>query len=266
LLHIVKSIFVFSSFLLILTQTSISQPVDFDFMFGWGVDTGAGAFQICTSADTPCQAGISGSGDGQFDAPFGIAVDSMKNIYVADLGNNRIQVFNSAGIFLFEFGSLGGGDGQFDDPSGIAVDSMKNIYVADFGNHRIQVFNSAGNFLFEFGSLGGGDGQFFLPSGIAVDSMKNIYVADFGNNRIQVFDSAGSFLFMYGWGVDDGTSVFQICSGSCQAGINGSGDGQFDNPRGIAVDSMKNIYVAGVMNDRIQVLIQQVISYSSLVH
>ena len=92
--NILKSIFVISSFLLISTQTSISQPVDFDFMFGWGVDTGAGAFQICTSADTPCLAGISGSGDGQFDTPLGIAVDAMKNIYVADTNNNRIQVFS----------------------------------------------------------------------------------------------------------------------------------------------------------------------------
>ena len=72
--NILKSIFVISSFLLISTQTSISQPVDFDFMFGWGVDTGASEFQICTSADTPCLAGISGSGDGQFDTPLGIAV------------------------------------------------------------------------------------------------------------------------------------------------------------------------------------------------
>jgi hypothetical protein len=92
LIHILKSIFVISSFLLISTQTSISQPVDFDFMFGWGVDTGASEFQICTSS---CQAGIRGSGDGQFFQPFGIAVDAMKNIYVADSTNNaRIQVFS----------------------------------------------------------------------------------------------------------------------------------------------------------------------------
>jgi len=65
----------------------------------------------------------------------------MKNIYVADALNNRIQVFDSAGSFLFEFGSSGSGDGQFKVPFGIAVDSRKNIYVADLGNLRIQVFS-----------------------------------------------------------------------------------------------------------------------------
>jgi len=66
----------------------------------------------------------------------------MKNIYVASNqhSNDRIQVFDSVGSFLFEFGSFGSGDGQFKIPRGIAVDSMKNIYVADDANNRIQVF------------------------------------------------------------------------------------------------------------------------------
>jgi len=235
------TLLLFSSFLLISTQTSVSQPVEFDFMFGssgdgagqfngpqgiavdsmkniyvadqenhriqvfdsagnflfmfgWRVDDGTNTFQICTSADTPCQAGSAGGGAGQFNFPFGIAVDSMKNIYVGDFSNNRIQVFDSAGNFLFMFGSFGGGPGQFEGAAGIAVDSMKNIYVADTFNNRIQVFDSAGNFLFMFGSFGGGPGQFNLPFGIAVDSMKNIYVSDKSNNRIQVFSESQEFI------------------------------------------------------------------------
>ncbi len=61
-------------YLLISTQTSVSQPVSFDFMFGWGVNTGAGMFEICTSATTPCLFGINGAGAGQFDRPGGVAV------------------------------------------------------------------------------------------------------------------------------------------------------------------------------------------------
>ncbi len=43
--------------------------------------------------------GSYGSGDGQFSYPYGIAIDSAGNIYVADTNNNRIQKFNSAGRF-----------------------------------------------------------------------------------------------------------------------------------------------------------------------
>ena len=84
--------------------------------------------------------GSSGSGDGQFAEPQGIAVDSSGNVYVADHYNNRIQKFDSSGTFITKWGSSGSGDGQFDDPTGIAVDSSGNVYVADRDNYRIQKF------------------------------------------------------------------------------------------------------------------------------
>jgi len=177
----------------------------------------------------------------------------MKNIYVTEFNNNRVQVFDSEGFPLFMFGSSGSGPGQFDFPLGIAVDNMKNIYVADASNNRVQVFDSEGFPLFMFGSSGDGAGQFASNNGIAVDGMKNIYVTDSGNKRIQVFDSAGNFLFMFGWGVDDGANEFQICTSACQAGILGDGAGQFLNLVSIAVDNMKNIYVVDQINQRIQV-------------
>jgi len=84
--------------------------------------------------------GSFGSADGQFNLPRGVAVDGSGNIYVADVGNNRIQVFNSAGTHQLSFGTLGSADGQFNSPIGVAVDGSGNIYVSDTGNHRIQVF------------------------------------------------------------------------------------------------------------------------------
>ena len=96
--------------------------------------------------------GSYGSGDGQFTSPQGVAVDSSGNIYVADRGNKRIQIFNSAGVFQSEFGSYGSGDDQFGSPKGITLDSSGNIYIADLGNNRIQIFNSAGVFQSEFGT------------------------------------------------------------------------------------------------------------------
>ena len=84
--------------------------------------------------------GSTGTEDGQFKNPLGVAVDSSGNIYVADADNYRIQKFTSDGGFITKWGSNGTGDGQFHEPIGVAVDSSGNIYVADSGNDRIQKF------------------------------------------------------------------------------------------------------------------------------
>jgi tripartite motif-containing protein 71 len=84
--------------------------------------------------------GAAGKGEGQFHLPWGLAVDALGDIYVADMGNNRIQEWDSRGKFLTAWGSFGAGKGQFKSPCGVAVDRSGNIYVADLGNHRIQKF------------------------------------------------------------------------------------------------------------------------------
>ena len=67
----------------------------------------------------------------------------------------------------------------------------------------------------------------------AMDSSDNVYVADLFNNQIQKFDSNGKFITK--WGSE------------------GTGDGQFDNPSGIALDSSGNVYVADWGNNWVQV-------------
>jgi len=177
--------------------------------------------------------GNTGSANGQFNQPLGIAVNGSGKVYVADTYNYRIQVFDSNGSFESAWGSLGSASGQFQSPVGIAIDSAGNIYVTDRTDARIQKFNSSGSFITNLGSgSGSGDGQFSVPWGIAIDSSDNVYVADYGNNRIQKFNSSGSFVTKWG-------SL-------------GSGDGQFNNPYGIAVDSDGNVYVADTKNNRIQ--------------
>ena len=195
-------------------------------LFGFSEDTFADSTLLF-------EFGSLGSGDGEFTFPRGITTNSTGYIFVADVNNNRIQVFDPSGNFQLEFGSFGSGDGQFSFPIGIAVNNSGNIYVADVNNNRIQVFDPSGNFEFKFGSSGSDDGQFAFPRGIAVDNSGNIFVVDGNNNRIQVFDSSGSFL--------------------SQFGSFGSGDGQFNSPIGVAVDNSDNIYVADTNNNRIQV-------------
>lgn len=118
------------------------------------------------------------------------------------------------------------------------------------------------SFAGEFGSLGSGDGQFNLgpdsdpDSGdavggaIAIDQASGgVYVADTANNRIEKFDAAGHFLAAWGWGVADGLARSEVCTNGCQAGIAGSGPGQFNHPAYLAIDnssgpSAGDVYVA----------------------
>src|SRR5215467_10105018 len=75
--------------------------------------------------------GTTGTADGQFVGPRGIAVDSGGNVYVAG-GDPRIQKFNSTGTFILKFGGSGSSNpGEFVAPAGVAVDSAGNIYVTD---------------------------------------------------------------------------------------------------------------------------------------
>jgi len=86
------------------------------------------------------QWGSNGNGAGQFNVPFGIALDADGNVYVADSSNNRIQKFDSNGGYLTQWGSAGSGAGEFSSPYDVAVHPNGTIDVCDTGNNRIQVF------------------------------------------------------------------------------------------------------------------------------
>ncbi|WP_053001287.1 6-bladed beta-propeller [Kosmotoga pacifica] len=88
--------------------------------------------------------GEPGAGPGQFMNPHGIDLSPYgvpePLVYVADSGNNRIQIFSMEGEFIAEIGRWGTAPGEFIDPYGVAVDFEGNIYVADSANQRIQKF------------------------------------------------------------------------------------------------------------------------------
>ena len=104
---------------------------------------------------------------------------------------------------------------------------------------RIQKFSSDGRFLLSWGTFGDGDGQFYDASAIAVDGAENVYVTDYGREVVQKFTSDGGFLlYMGAQGTPSGRAT---------------GDGQFNNPKGISVDRAGNVYVAETINHRVQV-------------
>lgn len=183
--------------------------------------------------------GSFGTGDGQFNSPWGIAMDSSDNVYVTS-NSFSIQVFDSNGNYIRRWGEFGDGPGQFSLPRSIAIDKSESdiIYIGDIVNQRIQAFTKDEMVIRDriWGSSGTGDGQFRQSRGIAVDSSGpngRVYVADSFNHRIQVFTKKGKFIRKWG-------SL-------------GNGDGQFSSPEGIAVDSANNVYVADLSNHRIQV-------------
>jgi len=209
--------------------------------------------------------------DGQFRGVSDVTIDSIGNMYVADVNNHRIQVFNSSGTLISKFGSNGTGDGQFQCPAGIALDKSGNIYVVDLFNHRVQVFDNNGNFLRKFGSLGSSLGQFNNTAGIAVDSNGQIYVADNNNNRIQIFNNAGTtstaitcpsppkHVAIDGAGnivvaVTDAVVIYNSL-GVVQKTITGdANNGQFYNPYGVAIDSTGRLVVTSKNVSRVVIL------------
>ena len=135
--------------------------------------------------------GSKGIKPGEFNSPHGIAIDSDNNIYLTDMKNSRIQVFNSSDKFIREWGSFGNSTGQFSlTAPGIAVDNDGNrIYVLDKVRALVQVFDSHGKYLGETGTPGTGPGQFKKPEDIAVDNKGAIYITDTRNSRIAVFET-----------------------------------------------------------------------------
>lgn len=180
--------------------------------------------------------GGEGEGDGQLCRPWGICCNNLNQIIVADRSNNRVQVFNTSGCFLFKFGTQGSAPGQFDRPAGVAVNTHNDIVVADKDNHRIQVFKSDGTFIHTFGEKGVRNGQFNYPWDVACNSLNQIVVSDTRNHRIQLFSSDGCYITKYGF------------EGSSQMWKH------FDSPRGVAFTPQGGVIVTDFNNHRLVVV------------
>ena len=124
---------------------------------------------------------------GTFSDPTQVALDGDGNVYVTDMLNNRVEIFDADGQFMSEFGKAGDGPGFFTRPKGIAVDSDGHIWVVDQAENRVQVFDREGRLLSYFGELGPYPGQFSAPYGIAIDKKNRVLVSEQFPGRVQVF-------------------------------------------------------------------------------
>ena len=191
------------------------------------------------------------SARGHFNLPYGVAVNGLGELYVADTHNHRIQQFTPEGKLVRMWGRKGRAPGEFDTPRGLTVDVFGNVWVADHTNQRVQKFSHDGKLLGVFGANGGdgspgsGPGQFFEPRGMASDAEGNIYVAEMVNHRVQVLRNDGSFLRMWGKGGSGGYE--QV----------GSGYGEFRLPYQTAVDAGGLVWVTDTDNERVQVFTRE---------
>lgn len=133
---------------------------------------------------------------GQVRAPRGLFVDKGGKIFVADTGNDRIQIFNPDGTYDNMFGESGSDEGQFRAPSAVAVNSVGNIYVADTKNKKIKAFSADGMFMFAQGPALG-NVTLVNPVAIACDENKNLYILDSVLKKVIVTDAMGKFLRLW---------------------------------------------------------------------
>ena len=136
--------------------------------------------------------GTLGGKEGQFSDPFGVSIHYLTgNIFVADQGNHRVQVFDHDGKYLYKFGDRDGA-GKMKQP--LRVDFYQNKVFVSQRSGCLLVYELNGTFLQQIGTPGNGEGQFNNPLGIAINqSNGEIFVCDYGNNRVQIFSK--DFLF-----------------------------------------------------------------------
>lgn len=206
-------------------DNSLDKPMDVAKIgeFLYVSDTNNKRVQVFDSSGTPVfKFGKEGQGKGQFNFPYGIAGDKKGNVYVADLYNGKISIFEPKGKFIKYFDDK---KKLLKSPAGIRIYNDK-LYVTDVQKNKVFIFNLNGKKLLEISTGANKQDTFKAPNSVAIDKKNNdIFVSDSGNQRVQVYDKNGKYIRT----------------------INGSKDGKgssvFVNPRGIGVDSRGILYI-----------------------
>jgi len=197
-------------------------------------------------------------------SPYGVAVDTNGNIFIADYLNNRIRKVDTSGVIATVAGCgaistacaiVGLGDGG---PAtapltlgvwDVVVDNNGNFYFTDSGNTRIRKVNASG--IISTVAGGGKDktsegiaatsAQLQNPVGLAIDGAGNIYVAEVDGNRVRKIDTSG---------------IINTVAGNGKQGFSGDGgpatSAMLGNPHGVATDSAGNLYITDTVNFRVR--------------
>ena len=158
--------------------------------------------------------GSKGSGKGQFINPWGICIGPDNRLYVADNGNNRIQVFHSDDTYSHVI------DINVKKFSyGLSFDVSSHLHLTSYNSNIVSVFTPEGQYIRQYGQshLNG-------PMGIAIDSAGNSLVVNCSGNSLSIFNPDGNYIHS----------------------IRG-----FKNPIGVAVAPNGSVWVADQYNNRL---------------
>ena len=171
-----------------------------------------------------------GQAPGEFLNPMGLIIDAYGQLYVADAGNNRVQVIDGNGHFITELGSHGWREGEFNFPSDVAL-SFDTLYVADTGNNRVQFCNLLSRTFYSI-STTTQDIQFDAPEGIGIGRNGEVFVIDTLNHRWIQFNR----------------NLVPVM----EMGTFGSSREQFWNPTDLVVNPHGTMYVVDTGNHNIK--------------
>ena len=195
-------------------------------------------------------------------APEGITADSNNNVIVSDTGYRRIRVIGSDTNLINTVAGNGtanySGDGgtaksaALFAPDGTGYDAASNLFIADTSNHRIRRVDAATGLVTTVAGTGVagflGDAApavnepLNFPEDVAVDSLGNLFIADRVNSRVRRVDAETGFVTSF---VGSGSFAF--------AGDGLTGDkAAVRQPRGVAVDTDDNLFIADTLNHRIR--------------
>jgi chitobiase/beta-hexosaminidase-like protein/fibronectin type III domain protein/NHL repeat-containing protein len=246
--HRLVSMLSFGMIMGISSSVFAASPGDIVTVAGNGTPAFSGDYGAATSAG--------------LNAPFGVAVDSAGNMYIADSVNNRIRkVAAGSGIIttVAGNGTQGfAGDGAAATsaslyyPTGVTVDNTGNLYIADYGNHRIRKVAAGSGIITTVAGNGtqgfAGDGaaatsaSLNLPYGVTIDNSGNLYIADTYNNCIRKVSAVNGIISTV---AGNGIATFAGDDGTATAA-------SLYYPTGVAVDSSGNLYIADEGNSRIR--------------
>lgn len=207
--------------------------------------------------------GFSGDGgpatDASINKAHGVAVSTDGEIILCDTRNHRIRKVAADGTISTIAGTgtaaFGGDEGPASEaslnrPHGLFLDDAGNIFFTDTNNNRVRRIDPMGRISTVAGNgvdESSGDGGFATeaglrgPVGIVGDTIGTIYISERSGDLIRRIDAAGTIATVAGTG------------GRGFAGDAGPAlSAELDGPRGLALDSIGNLYMADRVNQRIR--------------